>query len=136
MSFMYTIKWTKYLDLAPYLRMEHPRLFRVHKSTTSRLYERLRTTGITNDSESPRVTSLRQDMYIRLVHLLDRHRTPEESAIYMNGMQSNRTFGRTVRKHPWEFEIRARRKYVGLVLNQQRRQRRMTSYCLHMTRVT
>ena len=43
--------------------------FGVHRSTISRLYERLRTNGITDDrsrSGRPRVTSRRQDRYIGL----------------------------------------------------------------------
>lgn len=108
--------------------------FRVHRSTISRLYERLRTTGTTNDrprSGRPRVTSRRQDRYIRLVHLRDRYRTPGETALNIRGLHNNRISARTVRNRLRDFGIRARRPYVGLVLNQQRRQRRMAWLTAH-----
>ena len=57
--------------------------FRVHKSTVSRLYDRLRTTGTTNDRPQPdraRVTTHREDTFIRLSHLRNRFQTPEETA--------------------------------------------------------
>lgn len=102
--------------------------FGVHRSTISRLYQRLRTIGTTNDrprSGRPRETSRRQDRYIRLVHLRNRFRLPRETAENIRGIHNNRISTRTVRNRLRDFGIRARRPYVGLVLNQQRRQRRM-----------
>ena len=53
---------------------------KVHRSTISRLYERLQKIGTTNDRRGrARVASLKQYRYIRLVHLRDRHCTPEET---------------------------------------------------------
>ena len=49
----------------------------------------------------------------------------------IRGLHNNRMCARTVRKRLREFGIRARRPYVGLVLNQQRRQRRMTWLLAH-----
>jgi hypothetical protein len=48
------------------------RLFRVHKSTISRLFDRLRTTGTTNDRPRPgrlRVTTRRESAFIRVTQL-------------------------------------------------------------------
>ena len=108
--------------------------FNVHRSTISRLYDRLRTTGTTNDrprSGRPRVTSLRQDRYIRLVHRRDRFQTPGETAMTIRGVHNHRICARTVSNRLREFGIRARRPNVGLVLNQQRRQRRMVWLTAH-----
>ena len=57
--------------------------FGVHKSTISRLVQRLRATSRLTDrprSGRSRVTTQRQDRRIRLVHLRNRLRTTTETA--------------------------------------------------------
>ena len=108
--------------------------FGVHRSTISRLYERLRTNGTTDDRPGigrPRVTLRRQDRYIRLVQLRDRFRLPRETAENIHRRNNKRISNRIVRNRLCDFGIRARRPYVGLVLNQQRRQRRMAWMIAH-----
>ena len=75
------------------------RHFRVHKSTISRLYNRLRTTGTTNDRprpDRPHVTTRRDDAFIRLTHLRHRFKTPEETVRNLRGPNNDRLCARTV----------------------------------------
>lgn len=100
----------------------------VSRSTISRLYSRLQHTGTTNDrprSGRPRVTSRRQDQYIRLTHLRNRFRTAVETAQTIHGTHNNRISAGTVRNRLREFGLRARRPYIGMPLTQRRRQLRM-----------
>ena len=85
--------------------------FNVHRSTISRLYDRLRTTGTTNDR--PRIgrsreMSHRQYRYVRLVHLRDRYRTPGETSMTIRGVHNHQICVRTVSNRLREFVIRAR----------------------------
>ena len=85
--------------------------FRVHKSTISRLYDRLRTTGTTDDRPRPgrdRVTTRREDAFIRLSHLRNRFQTPEETAKNIRGPHINGICRRTVSNRLHEAGIRAR----------------------------
>ena len=75
------------------------RHFKVHKTTVSRLYTRLMLTGTTNDrprSGRPRVTTPRQDRFIRLSQLRDQFRTATETTDQMPGLYNNRISDRTV----------------------------------------
>ena len=101
--------------------------FRVHKSIVSRLYDRLRTTGTTDNRPRPgraRVTTRREDAFMRQSHLRNRFQTPEETARNIRGPHNNRICRRTVSNRIREAGIRARRPYVGLPLTRAR-QRRM-----------
>ena len=76
------------------------RNFQVRKSTITRLYQRLRQTGTTNDrprSGRPRVTTRRQDRYMCLSHLRNQFRTAVETAQVTPGTHNNRISADTVR---------------------------------------
>lgn len=110
------------------------RNFQVSKSTITRLYQRLRQTGTTNDrprSGRPRVTTRRQDRYMRLTHLRNRFRTAVETAQVTPGMHNNRISPDTVRNRLREFGLRPRRPYVGMPLTPQRRRVRMAWLTQH-----
>ena len=110
------------------------RNFQVSKSTITRLYQRLRQMGKTNDrprSGRPRVTTHRQDRYIRLTHLRNRFRTAVETSQVTPGTHNNRISADTVRNHLREFGLRPRRPYVGMPLTPQRRQVRMAWLTQH-----
>ena len=114
------------------------RHFGVHKSTVSRLYRRLRLTGTTNDrprSGRPRVTTPRQDRFIRLSHLRDRFRTATETADQTPGLHNNRISDQTVRNRLRDVGLWARRPYVGLPLNDERRRVRMQWLTAHRPNV-
>ena len=107
------------------------RNFQVSKSTITRLYQRLRQTGTTNDrprSGRPRVTTRRQDRYIRLTHLRDRFREAAETSQVTPGTHNNRISADTVRNRLREFGLRPRRPYVGMPLTPRRRQVRMLEW--------
>lgn len=100
----------------------------VSRSTVSRLYQRLRTTGTIADaprSGRPRETTRRQDRYMRLSHLRNRFLTAEETATRTPGRHNNRICSATVRHRLKEDGIKAYRPYVGLVLTRQRRNVRL-----------
>ena len=93
------------------------RNFQVSKSTITRLYQRLRQTGTTNDrprSGRPRVTTRRQDRYMCLSYLRNRFRTAVETAQATLGTHNNRISADTVRNRLREFGLRPRRPYVGM----------------------
>ena len=101
------------------------RNFQVSRSTITRLYQRLRQTGTTNDrprSGRPRVTSRRQDRYMRLTHLRNRFRTAVETALVKPETHNNRISPDTVKNPLREFGLRPRWSYVGVHLTPQRRQ--------------
>lgn len=104
------------------------RALNVHRSTSSRLHQRLKQNGTTADRPRPgrpRVTSPRQDRYIRLTHLRNRLLTPTETAQNTPGIHNNRISRDTVLNRLRKFGLRARRPYVGLPLTRQRRMARM-----------
>ena len=110
------------------------RNFQVSKSTITRLYQRLRQTGTTNDrprSGRPRVTTRRQDRYMRLSHRRNGFRTAVETAQVTSGTHNNRISADTVRDRLREFGLRSRRPYVGMPLTPRRRQVRMAWLTQH-----
>ena len=108
--------------------------FRVHKSTIQRLVLRLNATGRVDDRPRcgrPRVTSRRQDRFITLAHLRNRHLTATETARNTIGNANRRIDPKTVRNRLREGSIRSRRQYVGLPLTPQRRAHRMNWLTAH-----
>ncbi|MFC1381391.1 MAG: helix-turn-helix domain-containing protein [gamma proteobacterium symbiont of Clathrolucina costata] len=102
--------------------------FGVHKSTISRLLQRYRTAGTVNDrqrSGRPRVTTLRQDRAIRLVHLRNRFKTATMTARETPGHNRPAISRDTVLRRLREFDIRCRRPYVGTPLTAVNRRRRL-----------
>ena len=90
----------------------------VHRSTMSRLYQRLRTTGHTKyrpRSGRPSVMSRHQDRYIRLTHLRDMFLVPVVTAANTRGIHNNRISAQTARNRLREAGLRARRPYIGPV---------------------
>jgi len=86
--------------------------FNVSRITISRLKNRLRQTGRTNDipcNDRPRVTSQRQDRYLRLIHLRNRMITAEDTARRTPGLANVRISGQTDRRRLPESGLRARR---------------------------
>jgi len=114
------------------------RYFRVHESTIGRLKTRFNGTGSVADQARtgrPRVTTPRQDRAIRLAHLRNRHLTATETARQTLGTNNRTIHPKTVRNRLREVDLRARRPYVGLPLNDQRRARRMNWLRAHAQRV-
>ena len=110
------------------------RNFQVSRSTITRLYQRLRQMGTTNDrprSGRPHVTSRRLDRYMRLTHLRNRFRTAFETALLTPGTHDIRISPDTVRNRLLEFGLRPRRPYVGMQLTPQRRRVRLNWLTLH-----
>ena len=71
--------------------------FCVHRRTVQSLWTRYQSTGLVHDrpcSGRPRVTSYRQDVYIRVMHFRKRNQTAEASAGTMPGLR--RISGRAV----------------------------------------
>jgi transposase len=102
--------------------------FGVHKSTLSRLCDRLRTTGTTNERPRPgrsRVTTRRENAFIRATHLRDRFQTRDQTARTLRGLNNNRLCARTVSNRLREADIRVRQAYTGLPLTRARHQWRM-----------
>ena len=98
------------------------RQFGVHRNTVDALWRRYQQFGTTRDrprSERPRVTSNRQDMYIRVVHLRDRLRTATLTARSIPGLR--RISPRMVRNRLGERGIRPRRPAIRPVLQQRHR---------------
>ena len=95
--------------------------FNVFRITISRLMIRLRQTGKTNDrprNGRPCVTSQRQDIYLRLIHLRKRMVTTEDTARRTPSLANVRISGQTVRRRLRESGLRARRPVVGPILKQ------------------
>ena len=110
------------------------RNFQVSRSTITHSYQRLRQAGTTKDrprSGRPRVTSRRQDRYMRLTHLRNRFRTAVETALVTPGTHNNRISPDTVRNRLREFGLGPRRPYVGMQLTPQRRQVRLNWLTQH-----
>jgi transposase len=67
--------------------------FNMYRITISRLMIRLRQTGRTNDrplNGRPRVTSQRQEIYLRLIHLRNRMITAEDTTRRTSGLANVR----------------------------------------------
>lgn len=100
--------------------------FGVHRNTVRTLWTRYRDTGVARDrprSGRPRVTSQRQDGYIRVMHLRNRFQTGEATARTIPGLR--RISGRTVRNRLRDYGIRPRRPCVRPLLQPRHRQARL-----------
>ena len=103
-------------------RTDVARHFGVHRNTADALWRRYQQFGTTRDrprSGRPRVTSNRQDTYIRVVHLRDRLRTATLTARSIPGLR--RISPWTVRNRLRERGIRPRRPAILPVLQQRHR---------------
>ena len=102
-------------------------------STISRLQLRLRATGTVLDRPrpgQPRVTTARQDVFIRQLHLRNRFTTANATGRQIVGRRGP-VSGRTVRRRLYAAGLTARRPYVGAILTQRHRQRRMQWATVH-----
>lgn len=96
------------------------RRFNVSRMTIVRLIQRVRDTGTFKDrprSGRPRVTSVRQDNYIRQRHLRNRFLTAVSTSRVVVGNRGRPISRHTVRNRLRERGISCRRPYRGLVLN-------------------
>ena len=110
------------------------RQFGVHRNTVDALWRRYLQFRITRDrprSGRPRVTSNRQDTYIRVVRLRDRLRTATLTARSIPGLR--RINPRTVRNRLRERGIRPRRPALRPVLDQRHRVARFAWCRRHFT---
>jgi transposase len=90
--------------------------FGVNVSTIEHLVRRLRDTGRVADRPRlgrPRVTTPRQDRAIHLAHLRNRHVTATETALTTVGNHNRHIHPKTVINRLREFDLRARRPYIG-----------------------
>ena len=96
-----------------------------HRTTISRLVQRFRHTGQTSDrprSGRPKVTTPREDRYLRTLHLRNRFLTVTSSAALALGRPISR---HTVTRRLRSFGIKAHRPFRGQRLTQEHRQRRL-----------
>ena len=94
------------------------------RSTITRLVQRVNATGSLSDRPrpgAPRVTSVRQDNFLRLRHLRDRYVTAQSTASTMVGNRGRIIRRNTVRNRLGEHGISCRRPYRGPVLTQRYR---------------
>ena len=101
------------------------RRFNVSRSTITWLVHRVNVTGSLSDRSrpgAPRVTSVRQDNFIRQRHLRDRYVTAESTALTVNGNRGRTISRNTVRNRLRDRGIRCRRPYRGPVLTPRKRQ--------------
>lgn len=104
------------------------RRFNVSRSTIVRLCRRVRVTGSFQDTHRtgrPRVTSGRQDVYIRQRHLRDRFLTAESTSRLVIGNHGRQISRFTVSNRLRERGIYCRRPFRGLVLTRRHRQLRL-----------
>ena len=112
---------------------EVARRLNCNQSTISRLDMRVNLTGSTHDrprTSQPRVTTQRQDAFIRQLHLRNRFLTPSESSRQVAGRRGQISTS-TVRRRLRAAGLHARRPYVGSVLTNMHRQRRLQWTTLH-----
>ena len=105
---------------------EISRRFGVHRNMISALWRRYQQSGNTRDrrrSGRPRVTSLRQDTYIRVTHLHNRLQTAALTARSIPGLRN--ISPRTVRNRLRERNIPPRRPAIRLVLQRRHRVARL-----------
>lgn len=98
----------------------------VSQSTISRLWERFQRFQSAEDrprSGRPRITTAAQDRYIRVQHLRHRTTTATTTARQVPGLR--RVSAQTIRNRLREAGLRARRPYVGPVLQRQHRRARV-----------
>ena len=104
------------------------RRFNVSRSTVVRLVHRFRATGSAADhprSGAPRVTSQRQDQYIRVRHLRNRFLNAAETASVIIGTRGRPVHRRTISRRLRERGVRAHRPYRGPILTQRHRHNRV-----------
>lgn len=102
--------------------------FNCSRSTVTRLVQRVRVTGTLADrprSGAPRVTTRRQDNFIRQRHLRDRFVTAESTTNLVVGNRGVPVSRYTIRRRLLEQGIRCRRPYRGVILNRRHRQQRL-----------
>ena len=100
------------------------RAFGCSRQTLINLRTRLHQTGSVSDRPRPgprRVTSLREDRYIRLRHLRDRFVTATSTSMELLG---GRVTAQTIRNRLCTAGLRARRPYFGPILTREHRQQR------------
>ena len=105
---------------------EVSRRFGVHRNTISAFWRRYQQSGNTRDrrrSGRPRVTSLRQDTYIRVTHLRNWLQTAALTARSIPGLRN--ISPRTVRNRLRKRNIRPRRPTIGPVLQRRHRVARL-----------
>ncbi len=105
------------------------RRFGCSRITIYQLQRRYNETGCTRDrprSGRPRVTTPNHDRRIRLIPLRDRFLSATTTAVEIPGRANNHISAKTVIRRLREHGLRARRPYVGVVLNARRRIRRRT----------
>ena len=98
--------------------------FGCHVSTIYRLLERHRVTGDVSDrrhSGRQRVTSVRQDRFIRLTHLRNRFHSALATSRQTRGLYNRRISVDTVRRRLRNAGLRARRPYCGPRLTRRHR---------------
>ena len=112
---------------------EVSRRFGVHRNTISTLWRRYQQSGNTRDrrrSGRPRVTSLRQDTYIRVTHLRNRLQTAALTARSIPGLRN--ISPRTVRNRLRERNIRYQRPTIRPVLQRRHRVARLAWCRAHL----
>ena len=103
------------------------RHFNVSRRTVTRLVQRVNATGSLADrprSGAPRVTSVRQDVYIRQRHLRDRFVTAQSTSSLVLGNRGRTISRNTVRNRLREHGISCRRPLRGVILTNRHRQQR------------
>ena len=100
------------------------RQFNVSQSTISRLSRKFAVTGSTKDRPS-RVTTRRQDNFIRQRHLRDRFTTAVSTAAGMRGRRGRNISRFTVSRRLKDYGIRCRRPVKGQILTRRHRQLRV-----------
>ena len=104
------------------------RRFNVARSTVVRLVRRFGATGSAADSPrsgAPRVTSRRQDNYIRVRHLRNRFLNAAQIALTTIGTRGRPVHRMTIFRRLREHGIRAHRPYRGPLLTQRHRRNRV-----------
>ena len=95
------------------------RRFNVARSTIVRLVRRVEATGSVSDRPrpgAPRVTSVRQDTFIRQRHLRNRFVTAQSTTSLIIGNRGRAISRNAVRRRLREREISCRRPYRGVLM--------------------
>ncbi len=109
-------------------QLEIARLFNCSRQTVANLARRFRQTGDVVDlprSGRPRVTTRRQDVYIRVQHTRNRFLAATRTAQTTIGRHNRAISGKTVRRRLKEVGLKARRPYKGAILTARHRQERL-----------
>lgn len=104
------------------------RRLNVHRSTIVRLLRRVRDTGSVSDRPrpgAPRITSRRQDNFIRRRHLNNRFLNAQSTAALVIGNRGRPIHRRTVSRRLKEHRLRCHRPYRGQVLTRRHRLNRL-----------